>query len=119
MQPIVEPVVFTEDTFDVHFHCSRAHDVEESIQLYKREMELIGLKKILLLSMTFHSPARYDYDTNVKNACIKLQMDKKVYVSASVKHLIFFRISSGMRSNAFGLMSQTAVSFELESCSIN
>ena len=86
MQPIVEPVIFTEDTFDTHFHCSRAHDVEESIELYKREMELIGLKKILLLSMTYHAPSRYDYDSNVKNACIKLQMEGKVYVSASVKH---------------------------------
>ena len=86
MEPIVEPVIFKEKAFDVHFHCSRAHDVEESIALYKREMDLIGLEKILLLSMTFHAPARYDYDTNVKNAAIKKEMEGSVYVSASVKH---------------------------------
>ena len=86
MKPIVEPVIFTGKAFDAHFHSSREHDVEESIELFKREMKLIGLEKILLLSITFHAPSKYDYDSNLKNACIKEQMSPNVYVSASVKH---------------------------------
>ena len=86
MEPIVEPVVFTEDTFDVHFHCSRKHDIEETVELYTRIMKLIGLKKFMILCAAFHSPTKFNYDTNLKSAVVKKLMSPNVYVSASFKH---------------------------------
>ena len=47
---IVEKSIFTEPTFDVHFHCGRPHDFNETIGIIKKEMEIIGLKKVLLLN---------------------------------------------------------------------
>ena len=82
---IVEKSIFTEPTFDVHFHCGRPHDFEETIGIIKKEMEIIGLKKVLLLSLSFHTPAKHDYDQNLRCLAYKNLFDGAVYASASLK----------------------------------
>lgn len=65
---IVEKSIFTEPTFDVHFHCGRPHDFDEAIGILKTEMDLIGLERVLLLSLSFYALEKHDYDQNLKRA---------------------------------------------------
>ena len=85
MEKLVEKSIFTKPTFDVHFHCGRPHDFDETIGILKREMDLIGLEKVLLLSLSFHTPNRHDYDQNLRCLALKKVYDGKVYASASLK----------------------------------
>ena len=82
---IVEKSIFVEPTFDVHFHCGRPHDFEETIGIIKKEMEIIGLKKVLMLSLSFHTPNKHDYDQNLRCLAYKNLFNGAVYASASLK----------------------------------
>ncbi len=86
MEKIIEKSIFNEPTFDVHFHCGRPHDVDETVNIINKEMDLIGLEKILLLSIGFHGFERLDYDQNLKCATLKKIFNGKVYASACINH---------------------------------
>ena len=85
MDKTVEKSIFVEPTFDVHFHCGRPHDFDETIGILKKEMDLIGLERVLLLSLSFHMPDRHDYDQNLRCFALKKVYNGKVYASASLK----------------------------------